>query len=172
MFYLLLFLITSYCLGLTYTNDIITDAQFGFKPKCGTRDAIFTLHSIISSCLSKGKRLYCAFIDFKKAFDSVDRQKLWLKLSQVGIQGKLLKTIQSMYLNVKSCIGLNGDLSEYFCNKIGLMQGEVLSPILFNLYVNDFETNFLKSGCIPYELSTLSLFCLCMPMIWSYSQNQ
>ena len=65
-----------------------------------------------------------------------------------------------MYLNVKSCIGLNGDLSEYFCNKIGLMQGEVLSPILFNLYVNDFEANFLKSGCIPYELSTLSLFLL------------
>ena len=94
----------------------------------------------------------------KKAFDPVNRQKLWLKLSQVEIQGKLLKTIQSMYLNVKSCNYLNGELSEYFCNKIGLMQGEVLFPILFNLYVNDFETNFLTSGCIPYELSTFSIF--------------
>ena len=74
-------------LSWSNTNDNITDFQFGFKPKCGTHDAIFTLHSIISSYLSKGKRLYCAFIDFKKAFDSVDRQKLWLKLSQVGIQG-------------------------------------------------------------------------------------
>ena len=67
-----------------------------------------------------------------------------------------------MYLNVKSCIGLNGDLSEYFCNKIGLMQGEVLSLILFNLNVNYFETNFLKSGCIPNELSTFIVFFLLM----------
>ena len=84
-------------LSWSNTSDIITDAQFRFKPKCGTCDAIFALHSIISSCLSRGKRLYCAFIDLKN-FDSVGRQKLWLKLSQVGIQGNLLKTIQSMDL--------------------------------------------------------------------------
>ena len=84
-------------LSWSNTSDIITDARFGFKPKCGTGDAIFALHSIISNCLSRGKRLYCAFIDLKK-FDSVNRQKLWLKLSQVGIQGKLLKTFQSMDL--------------------------------------------------------------------------
>ena len=53
-------------LSWSNTNDIITDVQFGFKPKCGTRDAIFALHSIISSCSSKGKHLYCAFIDFKQ----------------------------------------------------------------------------------------------------------
>lgn len=55
------------------TNDVITDAQFGFKPNCGTRDVIFALHSIITNILCKRKRLYCAFIDFKKAFDSIDR---------------------------------------------------------------------------------------------------
>ena len=53
------------------------------------------------------------------------------------------------------------------------MQGEVLSPILFNLYVNDFETNFLKSGCIPNELSTFSLFfCLCMPILETGGYNK
>ena len=124
------------------SNDIITDAQFGFKPNCGRREAIFVLHSLISNTISKSKRLYCAFIDFKKAFDSIDRSKLWIKLSKVGIQGKLLKVIKALYNNVKSCIVVEGQLSDYFCNTIGLMQGEVLSPILFNLYVNDFEMSF------------------------------
>lgn len=142
------------------TNDVITDAQFGFKPNCGTRDAIFALHSIVTNTLCKRKRLYCAFIDFKKAFDSIDRSKLWLKLSKVGIQGKLLNVIKALYNDVKSCVVVNGHLSDYFCNNVGLMQGEVLSPILFNLYVNDFEMNFLKSGCIPHELLSLNLFLL------------
>lgn len=55
---------------------------------------------------------------------------------------------------------MNGKLSEYFCNNTGLMQGEVLSPILFNLYVNDIEMNFLKSQCVPYEILSLNLFTL------------
>lgn len=52
---------------------------------CGTSDAIFALHTLITSSLANNKRLYCAFIDFKKAFDSVDRSKLWMKLSKIGI---------------------------------------------------------------------------------------
>ena len=48
-------------------NDIITDAQFGFRPGYGTVDAIFILHSIISHTLANKKRLYCAFVDFKMA---------------------------------------------------------------------------------------------------------
>ena len=66
-------------------NDIITDAQFGFRPGYGTVDAIFILHSIISHTLAKKKRLYCAFVDFKMAFDSIDRCKLWYKIAKIGI---------------------------------------------------------------------------------------
>jgi hypothetical protein len=83
----------------------------------GTRDAIFALHSIKSNTLcKKKKRLYCAFIDSKKAFDSVDRSKLWIKLAKSGIQGKLISVIKALYNQVKSCIGIGGQFSEYFCN--------------------------------------------------------
>ena len=82
------------------------------------------------------------------------------KLSKIGIQGKLLKVIKAMYNHVKSCIGVDGRLSDYFLNNIGLMQGEVLSLILFNLYVKDFELEFLNSGCTPYEMSSLNLLLL------------
>jgi hypothetical protein len=55
----------------------------------GTHDAIFALHSIISKSLRQGKRLYCCFIDYVKAFDSVSHFKLWLKLAKCGVTGKL-----------------------------------------------------------------------------------
>ena len=65
-----------------------------------------------------------------------------------------------MYSNVKSCVTVRGYNSEYFRSMLGLMQGEVLSPILFSFYVNDFEREFIASNCIPYELGQLNLFLL------------
>ena len=57
-------------------NDIISDAQFGFKPGSGTRDATFALHSIINDTLNEKRKLYCCFVDYKRAFDSIDRMFL------------------------------------------------------------------------------------------------
>ena len=71
---------------------------------------------------------------------------------------KLLNVIYSMYLNVRSKVAVNGLESEYFSNVQGLVQGDVLSPIFFSLYMNDFEMNFLRSGCIPVECIDLNLF--------------
>ena len=110
--------------------------------------------------LSDRKRLYCCFIDFQKAFDSVDRVKLWHKIFQSGVQGKMLKIIRSLYNNVKSCVKYKGILGEFFSNKVGLMQGETLSPLLFSLYVNDFERHFMSDNCPSVELQVLNLFVL------------
>ena len=74
-------------------NDILTDAQFGFIPGYGTRDAIFSLHSIIAKSLGKGKRLYCCFIDYTKAFDSVSHYILFQKLMKCGVTGNLLNVL-------------------------------------------------------------------------------
>lgn len=98
--------------------------------------------------IRKKKRLYCCFVDFKKVFDIVERLKLWGKLFNVGIRGKLLNFICSMYNNMKLCVNLVGKLFEFFKNNIGFLQGEVLFLILFLLYVNDFEMEFLCKGNI------------------------
>jgi hypothetical protein len=161
------------CLGKLFTSiinqrlltwsegsDIISDAQFGFKRGVSTADAIFALHTIISKTFASSKRLYCAFVDFRKAFDYVDRVKLWFKLSKCGMRGKMLTIIKSLYLNVKSCVTINGALSQSFVNNCGLMQGEVLSPVLFSLYLNDLELAFVESNCKPVEVKSLSLFLL------------
>ena len=142
-------------------NNVITDAQFGFRRGNSTIDAIFILQSLVNFHLKKkGGRLYCCFIDYRKAFDFVDRGKLWSKLIKQGITGKMLQIIKSLYDNVKSCVKYKGMLSEYYENKIGLFQGEVLSPILYSLYVNDCEMHFLKNNCPFIEFEMICIFLL------------
>jgi hypothetical protein len=65
-----------------------------------------------------------------------------------------------MYNNVKSCVKYDGAFSDYFCNDTGLMQRETLSPILFSLYVNDFEICFIKDNCTSIEIQLINLFLL------------
>ena len=89
--------------------------------------------------LSKNKKLFCAFIDYRKAFDFVDRCSVWSKLIAVGINGKLLSVIRYLYCKAKSCVKSNGKLSDYFNCNIGVRQGENLSPLLFAIFLNDFE---------------------------------
>ena len=65
-----------------------------------------------------------------------------------------------MYSNVTTCVQVDGFNSDYFTNALGLMQAEVLSPILFSLYVNDCEMAFINSSSLPLEVKNLKLFLL------------
>ena len=112
-------------------------------PAYSTMDHVFTLKSLIDIFLHKKKKLFCAFVDFKKAFDTVWRSGLWIKLISFGITGKLFNVIRNIYNNIKSCVQENGQKSDYFSCYTGVRQGENLSPLLFALYLNDLES-FLK----------------------------
>jgi len=81
---------------------VYIEAQAGFRSNMSTSDNVFILHGIISHVLNSGKKLLCAFVDFTKAFDYVVRDNLWLKLVKLGIRGKMLNIIRSMYSSVKS----------------------------------------------------------------------
>ena len=69
------------------TYDIISDSQAGFRKGRGTIDNIFIIQSIVDYSLEQGKKVYCAFIDFRKAFDYLNRYCLWFKLLKSGIRG-------------------------------------------------------------------------------------
>ena len=141
-------------------NDIVTDAQFGFKADYSTVDAIFILESFISKTLRDKKKSYCAFVDLKQAFDSVYRNGLWYKMINSGLDGKILHLIRSIYLDVKSCVKSMNSLSEFFYSNIGLLQGEVLSPFLFSLFINDLELHLQQSTSAGLTLDQLSIYLL------------
>ncbi len=83
--------------------------------------------------------MYCAFIDYKKAFDLIDRASLWSKVLSCGINGKILNVIYNMYDQAKSCVKKGNSMSNIFACLIGVRQGENLSPLWFAIYLNDFE---------------------------------
>ena len=87
---------------------------------------------------SKNKQIYCAFVDYRKAFDFINRSNFWTKLLEQGINGKLIKVIYNLYENSKSCVKKDKTISPSFSNELGVRQGDNLSPLLFSLYLNDF----------------------------------
>ena len=103
------------------------------------------MHAIIETYLNQinknnnKKRLYCAFIDYQKAFDLVDRSSLWKKLLACDVKGKIMKLIFNLYQNTKACVKLNNKISQSFNCNIGVRQGDNLSPLLFAIFLNDFE---------------------------------
>ena len=125
----------------------ISEAQFGFREGYSTVDNAFILNSIIERYLAKKKgKIYVCFVDFKRAFDSVNREKLWAVLKTNGLKGNLMKVIKSMYKGVKTCVRVDGDYTDYFNCDEGLKQGYLFSQILFSMFVNEFTKIIETSG--------------------------
>lgn len=141
-------------------NNVVSDAQFGFRKGRSTVDAIFVLNAIIQHVLSQNGRLACAFIDFKKAFDSIYRNGLWFKLHKNGVDGKMLRVIRDLYSKVKLRIKGCKSFSDYFECSIGLKQGEVLSPVLFSMFLEDLELFMLDDINRGLSLDELSLILM------------
>ena len=117
-------------------NNIISENQIGFKEKCRTADHIFTLKSITDIYKKKKKKVYAAFIDLKKAFDTIWRTGLFYILLQKRVPPKLLRIIYSMYQNTNCRVKYSNGTSKVFPSSCGVKQGDVLSPLLFNIFIN------------------------------------
>ncbi len=89
-------------------------------------------------------KLFCLFVDYKKAFDLVWRDGLWFKLVKAKMNGKTLHVIRNMYNNMNSCVMLNNEESDSFKSNMGVRQGENLSPLLFAFYINYIENKLLE----------------------------
>ena len=141
-------------------NSILVDEQNGFRASRSCIDHIFSLVTILRIRKSQGKSTFLGFIDFKKAFDSVDRTLLLHKLSKVGIVGNIYDAISSLYSNPRSRVVLNDVATDWFDCPIGVKQGDTISPTLFAIYINDLAEE-LKQSEIGIELDTgLMISCL------------
>ena len=124
----------------TQANNILSPAQAGFRKDHRTSDHIFTLFTLIKKYIKKGKYLYTCFVDFRKAYDTINRNSLKHKLKKFGIEGKFLNIITSIYESTKVSLSYKKKISPPFITSIGLKQGDVLSTIFFNLFINDLPS--------------------------------
>ena len=143
-------------------NNTIDECQIGFKKEARTSDHMFTLKSLIDKYISKGKNLYACFVDFKKAFDKINHMKLLYKLQKADVKGSVYNLLKDMYCNIKPklSVKIGNCMSEPFESEIGLRQGDIMSPILFNLYVNDLIKEFGNKTCDPVCLHEKHINCL------------
>ena len=133
-----------------YSNDkhITSDVQAGFRKGFSTSDNIFIINALIDILKSRNKKLFCVFVDFQQAFDTVWRSGLWHKLQTYNINGKCLNLIKNMYANIKSRIKNKDGVSPFFECCTGVRQGENLSPFLFSIFLNDLE-HYFNSEQVP-----------------------
>ena len=111
--------------------NVIHETQAGFRKNHSTIDNIFVLKSLIDIVQSGKKKMYCCFVDFKQAFDSVWRAGLWTKLREENINGKCFTVINNLYKDIKSRVSTPEGISPQFSCLVGVRQWENLSPFLF-----------------------------------------
>uniref|UniRef100_A0A5F8GML3 Reverse transcriptase domain-containing protein n=1 Tax=Monodelphis domestica TaxID=13616 RepID=A0A5F8GML3_MONDO len=142
----------------------LPELQCGFRPDRSTINMVFTVRQMQEKCLEQNLSLYIVFIDLMKAFDTVNRDALWVILSKLGCPAKFVKLIQLFHVDMTGEVLSGGETSDRFNISNGVKQGCVLAPVLFNLLF----TQVLRCAVMDLNLGVYikyrldgSLFNLC-----------
>ena len=106
--------------------------QAGFRKGRGTRDQTANICWIIEKAREFQKNIYSYFIDYVKAFDSVDHNKLWKVLQEIGIPDQLTCLLGNLYVSQEATVRTGHGTRDWFQIGKGVHQGCILSPCLFN----------------------------------------
>ena len=120
--------------------------QNGFTQDGRTTDNAFILNGIAEKYRSQKRPVFVCFVDFKSAFDLVNRKALLYKLLNSGIKGKMFNILRDMFSKSNSRVKWNNEIGQSFENKYGVLQGGVISPNLFKVYMNDIH-KYLGDDC-------------------------
>ena len=124
-----------------YVNCELPDVQVGFRKDRGTRDQIASIRWIIIKAREFQKNIYFCFINYAKAFDCMDHNKLWKILQEMGIPGHLTCLLRNLYTGQEAIVRTGHGTKDWFQIGKGGRQGGILSPCLFNLYAEYIMQN-------------------------------
>ena len=124
-----------------YVNQDLPDVQAGFRKGRGTRDQIANICWIIEKLKEFQKNIYFCFIDYTKALDCVDDNKLWKILKEIGIPDHLTCILRNLCVGQEATVRTEHGTTDWFQIGKGVCQGWILSPFLFNLYLEYIMRN-------------------------------
>jgi len=122
-------------------NHKLPEVQAGFQKGRGTRDQIANIHCITKKAREFQKNIYFCFIDYAKAFDSVDHSKLWKILQVMGVPDHLTCLLRNLYAGQEATVRTGHGTTGWYQIGKGVCQGCILSPCLFNLYAEYIMRN-------------------------------
>ena len=141
-----------------FVESKLEEVKCGFCLGCSTTNQIFTLKQIFEKSWEYGKDLFACFVDFEQAYDRVPRDKLRKVLREYGVDGKLLRAIESFYCRPEVCVLVYCKLSKPFHASVGLRQGYVLTPHIFVVNMNWIDKSSQADACATignYKISRL-----------------
>jgi len=150
------------CLSSKFSDYLLThNLQFGFKKNSSCASAVYVVQQSVDYFTSRGSNVYLSALDASKAFDRVNFNILFKKLVSRDTPQCLLNIVKNWYYKLSAVVRWNGVLSYKFRVRCGVRQGGVLSPFLFNIYVDDLiccmessnlgcQINGMFLGCIMY----------------------
>ena len=124
----------------------VHEGQAGFRKNESCIDNVYTLNEVVQGRLREDKPTYAFFLDVQKAYDTVWRDGLWLKLWDMGVKGKMWRVLKGIYVVSRSAVLLEGEKSNMFSVEQGVAQGCSLSPILFSVFINDLLKEVEEAG--------------------------
>ncbi|CAL8136950.1 unnamed protein product [Orchesella dallaii] len=126
------------------SSGVIPESQAGFRKKRGCADHIFTIEAIrqISRHRMKKRKLHLLFVDFARAFDSINHKKLWMRLNDVGVSAKFVRIFRDLYSKAAMRVRTREGASKRFDVAEGVLQGELTSPLFFALFISDIDDVF------------------------------
>ena len=125
-------------------DKCLGDDQFGFRKGRGTRDAVAALRILTERSIQHNQEVYICFVDYEKAFDRVDWKKLMRALRRIGVDWRDRRLIGNLYMGQQVRIRIEGEYSEPGKIGRGVRQGCPLSPILFNIYIEEVTRETLE----------------------------
>ena len=129
----------------TLENNILSNEQLGFVPGNRTSDPLSILYNMVNYyCVKNNKHIYACFVDFKKAFDSIPRHKLFEKLIKHNITVKVYDCLKHMYSKEITCVKIGNKITDTFQTSQGVKQRCILSPLIFNIFLSDLPNTFHK----------------------------
>ena len=129
-------------------KHLLPEYQFAFRKNRSTISATSILKECVNNALKNRRRIFACFVDYKKAFDLVNREQLCEKLQKLGMPTAFAKIIFDLLANISFRVRSNDSISPPFESFNGVPQGDPLSPLLFSLFTSDLPS-YLKHPGVP-----------------------